>query len=146
MTNNNIYRIWTVGIGSGGTYGGFMVKYDDRFNPETNKILVSIKPHSSSTAVCPSWFSGFFAIPLGNNWSFSCRGGFETSDAQTIAKTYYCNHTGLTEDNFNKSYYTSIDSTNIYYAYNVVIRESSTTYAVAQYKVHANGRFNIEPY
>lgn len=34
----------------------------------------------------------------------------------------------------------------MYYAYNVVIRESSTTYAVAQYKVHADGKFKVEPY
>ena len=146
MTNNNKYRIWTTGIGSGGTYGGFMLKYDDRYNTETNKILVSIKPHTSNTATTPTWFSGFFSVPLGNYWSFSCRGGFTESDAQTIAKTYYCTHENLTEKYFNEHYYTSIDSTDMYYSYNVIIRESSTTYAVAQYTVMADGKFSVKPY
>ena len=145
MTNNSNQRIWTVGIGSAGTYGGFILKYDDSQNEETNKLLVSIKPHTSNTASPPNWFSGFFAIPLGNCWSFSCRGGFTESDAETIAKTYYCTHENLTEKYFNEHYLTTIDSSDMYYSYNVVIRDSTTIQAVARYTVYANGKFKVDP-
>lgn len=51
-------RIWTMGVGSAGSYGGFYIMQ------ESSYISVYMKPHKVTNGQATNWFSAHFSVPL----------------------------------------------------------------------------------
>ena len=58
-------RIWIMGVGSAGAYGGFMIIQNSSY------ISVHMKPHKSTSGQATDWFSAHFSVPLDEGYKIS---------------------------------------------------------------------------
>ena len=55
-------RVWIMGVGGSGAYGGFMIKQNSSY------LSVYIKPHTTGNGQTAPWFSAHFSVPLDDGY------------------------------------------------------------------------------